>query len=86
MAPYWKGVLYAKVGKKLMKFHEHGPHVYVFVLPKTRVAEQPKPPGSADFASRFDFRIVTQSRSNHIAVFATLILLPHVEMDIIFFW
>ncbi len=57
MAPYWKGVLYAKVGKKLTKFHEHGHHV--FVLPKTRVAEQPKPPGSADFVLKSNLEAVT---------------------------
>jgi len=85
VAPYWKGMLYAKVGKKLTKFHEHGHHVHVFVLPKTRVAEQPKPLGSAEFVLKSNLEAVTQCRSNHVAVFAILILLPHVEMDIIFF-
>lgn len=53
-------------------------------MPKTRVAEQPKPPGSADFVLKSKLEAVTQRRSNHIAVFATLILLPHIQMDIIF--
>ena len=84
VAPFWKGVLYAKVWKTLAKFHEHGHHVHVLVLPKTRVAEQPKPLGSADFVPKSNLEAVTQRRCNHIAVPATLIFLPDAELDIIF--
>jgi len=45
VAAYWKGVLYAEVREK---FHQHGHHA--LVLPKTRIAEQPKPPASADLS------------------------------------
>ncbi len=34
-------------------------HVHVVVLPKTRVAEQPKPPGSADFVLKSNLEAVT---------------------------